>query len=277
MKKESRLPGVLTGLFAAAFLLSSCMVFKILRDAKTEKQTFDRLAEMIDTIPSELQNQKNKESAAPLPESGAGWETEPVEEAKASPYASLKESNPDFFGWISIEDTVINYPVMYTPQDPEYYLHRDFDGASSQSGVPFLAASCYEGCGNYLIYGHHMKNGSMFASLVSYAKREYWETHPIIRFDTMDDSGEYEVVGAFYSQVYGQEAQNVFRYYDYTDISQRDAFEAYVQQVKDAVLYDTGVNVQYGDQLLTLSTCSYHTDDGRFVVVARKVQPPQAG
>lgn len=85
----------------------------------------------------------------------------------------MKEQNPDFFGWISIEGTELNYPVMHTPKDEEYYLRRDFNGEDSQSGVPFLSASCYEGCGNYLIYGHNMKNGSMFATLLAYADRDF--------------------------------------------------------------------------------------------------------
>ena len=90
---------------------------------------------------------------------------------------------------------------MHTPKNGEYYLRRDFDGKDSQSGVPFLSASCYEGCDNYLIYGHNMKNGSMFATLLSYADRAYWEEHPIIRFDTLAASGEYKVLAAFYSEV----------------------------------------------------------------------------
>ena len=166
---------------------------------------------------------------------------------------------------------------MHTPEDEEYYLRRDFDGKDSQSGVPFLSASCYEGCGNYLIYGHNMKNGSMFATLLSYADRAYWEEHPIIRFDTHAASGEYKVLAAFYSEAYPQDAEGVFRYYQYTDVSDASVFEDYVDQVQKAALYDTRVIAVYGDELLTLSTCSYHTKNGRFVVVARKEESPQLG
>ena len=154
-------------------------------------------------------------------------------------YAAFKEQNPDFFGWISIEGTELNYPVMHTPKDEEYYLRRDFNGEDSQSGVPFLSASCYEGCGNYLIYGHNMKNGSMFATLLAYADRDFWGQHPSIRF------------------------------YQYTDLCDPDIFTEYMEQVQEAALYDTGINAKHGDSLLTLSTCSYHTENGRFVVVAR--------
>ncbi len=280
LKKKIRLPVVLAGLFTVGFVFSASMAVKTLWDARTEKQAFEKLAEMIATVPTENTHQENtgsmlltKEADQKDAESTPSEnqvETALSEEKQPSPYAPLAEQNADFFGWISIADTVINYPVMHTPDDPERYLHRDFDGGSSQSGVPFLAASCFEGCGNYLIYGHNMKNGTMFASLLSYANREYWREHPVIRFDTLTDTGEYQVLAAFYSQIYEREAGNVFRYYNYTDIQEPASFEEYVRQVQAAALYDTGVDVTFGDELLTLSTCSYHTGDGRFVVVARK-------
>ena len=121
---------------------------------------------------------------------------------------------------------------MHTPKDEEHYLRRDFDKNFSQSGVPFLAASCYEGCGNYLIYGHNIKNGSMFASLLFYADQEYWAEHPVIRFDTLVESGEYEVIAAFYSQTFQEDVGNVFRYYQYTDLGNYDRFAEYVKQVQ---------------------------------------------
>ncbi len=185
-------------------------------------------------------------------------------------YAALREKNPDMFGWVCIDGTRLNYPVMHTPEDPEYYLHRAFDGSSAQSGVPFLDASCYEGCGNYMVYGHKMKSGSMFAMLLSYDERAFWKQHPVIWFDTPEELGEYEVMAAFYSEIYPQDQMGVFRYYQYTDVTDEAVFEEYVSQVKAASLYDTGVQAEYGDTLLTLSTCSYHKDNGRFVVVARK-------
>ena len=130
---------------------------------------------------------------------------------------------------------------MHTPDDPEHYLRRAFDGTYSISGVPFLDGSCYEGCGNYSVYGHHMKNGSMFAALE-----------------------------AFYAKAYKADDKNAFRYYNYTDLTDEAVFDEYLGHIRDVALYDTGVTAEYGDQLLTLSTCSYHTADGRFVVVARQ-------
>lgn len=187
-------------------------------------------------------------------------------------YATLYAANPELFGWIEIEGTAVNYPVMHTPKDPERYLHRAFDGSYSFSGVPFMDAGCYYGCGNYILYGHHMKNGTMFASIVNYANKEYWEEHPVIRFDTLYERGTYKVLAVMYSRVYKSYEKNVFRYYDYKDLSDPMAFTEYVRQVRRAALYNTGVDVEYGDQLITLSTCEYSAENGRFVVVARKVR-----
>lgn len=251
--KKLKLYVFLIGVFGSVFIISSYMVFKNMSNAQREKKNFNNLSEIIELDLSEYNKSEKIQNRDILPQ-----------------YVSLKERNSDFFGWISIEGTKLNYPVMYTPNDPEYYLHRDFDKPKSQSGVPFLSASYYEGCGNYLIYGHNIKNGSMFASILSYADPEYWRQHPLIQFNTLTELGEYEVMAAFYSKAYTQNEKDVFRYYEYTDISDSDIFERYIKQINEVKLYDTGVNAVYGDKILTLSTCSYHTQDGRFVVVARK-------
>ncbi len=249
---------------AVLFLFSSYKVCSIMIQERKERQTFEKLEEIVH--PSVHFPIKPADDTLQRAEEGSGDASGP----DLSSYIALKEENSDFFGWISIEGTDVSYPVMYTPEDEEYYLHRDFYGKEARSGVPFLAASCYEGCGNYLIYGHHMKNGTMFASLLDYAGREYWEEHPVIRFDTLTASGEYEVAAAFYSEAYPQDASGVFRFYQYTDLSEPYVFAEYMEQVRRAALYDTGVNVEYGSGLLTLCTCSYHMENGRFVVVARK-------
>lgn len=187
-----------------------------------------------------------------------------------SAYEPLYKKNKDIFGWIEIEDTVVNYPVMHTPNKPEYYLHRGFDRKEVYSGVPFMAGECFFGCGNYLIYGHHIKNGTQFAGITQYSSEEFWEEHPTIRFDTLYEVGVYDVVAAFYSKVYPNDVTDVFRYYQYTDLREEEAFTEYVSQVMDAAIYETGIELQYGDQLITLSTCEYSQTDGRFVVVGRK-------
>ncbi len=180
-------------------------------------------------------------------------------------YKSLYEKNSDLFGWLKIDGTVINYPVMHTPEDEEFYLHRAFDKSYSENGTLFLSGNCHENCANFIVYGHNMKSGNMFGTLTQYSRKSYWEKHKTITFDTLYEKGEYEILAAFYSKI-GDE----FQYYRYTDLTDEEFFNAYISQVEKVKLYDTGVEVQYGDDLLTLSTCSYHTTDGRFIVIARK-------
>lgn len=243
-------------LSAGIFVFSACRLAAYVMENQAQEAAFEDLGKRVGA-PS---------SAAAFPP--ADKATVPV---MLPEYAALYEENPDLFGWVRIEGTKLDYPVMYTPDDPEYYLRRAFDQSDSVSGVPFLDGKCTEDGGNYLIYGHNMYSGTMFACLLSYAQSDFYEEHPIIHFDTLFEQGEYEVMAAFYSKVYNSDDQNVFRYYQYTDLSAPDRFREYISQVEDAALYDTGVTAQYDDQLLTLSTCSYHTANGRFVVVARKI------
>ncbi len=182
----------------------------------------------------------------------------------------MYNQNKDLFGWIQIEGTVIDYPVMHTPEEPEFYLHKAFDKSYSQSGVPFLAGDCFLGCGNYLIYGHNMNNGSMFAAIVNYMDKDYRESHKNIKFSTIYEEAEYEVIAAFKTKI-EENMQNGFHYYHYTDLTKEEAFNEYIKQVEELSIYDTQIKAEFGDQLLTLSTCAYHTANGRFVVVAKKV------
>jgi len=187
------------------------------------------------------------------------------------PYLELHNENQDFFGWIKIPDTKIDYPVMFTPEDPEYYIHRDFDGEDSKSGTPFLDATYTEAGNLYIVYGHHMKNRTMFGSLPYYEKKEYYQQYPYILFDTLYEQGVYEIASVFYSKIYRDEEKG-FRYYLYKDLQDQATFDEFKQGIQKSALYDTGVELNYGDSVLLLSTCSYHTDEGRFVVVARKME-----
>ncbi|MSS38195.1 class B sortase [Clostridium porci] len=217
-----------------------------------------------ETLAARVETEKNRPETAN--------ESAPTMEGATapSPYAELKEENEDLFGWVTIAGTKVDYPVMYTPQEPEYYLRRAFDKSHSVSGVPFLDGNFIEGGNHYLVYGHNMKNGTMFHALLDYGKPEFWKEHPSITFDTLQESGTYAVIGAFYSRVYYQDETDVFRFYAYPDLSDPALFAEYVDNVEAASLYDTGETAEYGDVLLTLVTCSYHTENGRFVVVARK-------
>ena len=260
---------ILLGVFGASVYM---VVSQLLREQKEDNAFADLIAQVeIDRQAVTQSSDKDAVDSMPEPEQAYSEQEQP-EPVMFAAYVPLFELNSDLFGWIEIEDTKLNYPVMHTPEDSEYYLHRAFDGSSSNSGVPFLDGRCCEGCVNYLVYGHHMKNGTMFAAITSYAKEDFWKEHPIIRFDTLYETAAYEVIAAFYSKAYSADETDVFCYYEYAELSNSAVFEEYIKQVKEAAIYNTGLDAEYGDQLLTLSTCEYHTEDGRFVVVARKVQ-----
>ena len=273
LKKEWRRfnrRGALFLLLLGAFCVFSGLYAFDLWRAGREARAFEKLAAQVEAAAPAAPSAPAKREPEQEPEPEPEPTPEELLAARLAAYGELREENPDFCGWISIEGTELNYPVMHTPSEPERYLRRSFDGKYSVSGTPFLDGACYEGCGNYIVYGHMMKNGTMFAALKDYTSEDFWREHPVIRFDTPERAAEYEVLAAFYSRAYYQDETGVFRYYRYTDLTDPSAFEEYLAGVRAAALYDTGVDAQYGDELLTLSTCSYHTDNGRFVVVARR-------
>ena len=196
------------------------------------------------------------------------------EEGVLNIYAPYYEQNPDMIGWLSIEGTVIDYPVVRTPGDNEKYLRLGFDGAYATGGTLFLDERCDPGVekvtANQMIYGHDMHDGTMFGDLHLYAGEDYGKEHSLIRFDTLHEVGEYQLLAAFYTQVY-YTTDTCFKYYQFFDAENEAEFNSYVENVKALAEYDTGVSAEYGDTLLTLSTCSDHVENGRFVVVAKKV------
>lgn len=247
--------GLLCG---AVFLVSMGMAARNLLRSHQEQGAYTALAQQVRDTASLL------ESAV---EPGASFQAPRLEA-----YAQLHQENPDMAGWISIPGTSVDYPVMYTPQEPEYYLRRAFDGSSAVSGSIFVGEGSQPEGNHVILYGHNMDDGSMFADLLDYAQEGFAEDHSTVLYDTLEEQGEYQVLGAFYSKAYGQREEGVFRYYQYTDLSDPQAFQEYVDQVRRASLFQTQVDPQYGDRLITLSTCSYHTGEGRFVVVACQCQ-----
>ena len=193
-------------------------------------------------------------------------------------YAELYKTNNDIIGWVKIKDTKIDYPVMQTQSDPEYYLHRNFDEEYAASGTPFLdaASDIFVPTSNFLVYGHNMKNGTMFHDLLKYESQDFYEKHKTFKFDTIykGGQGKYQVIAACYSKIYPKDSTK-FKYYQYAGITTEAEFNEYVSGVKALSVYDTGVTAEYGDQLVTLSTCAYHTEEGRFFVVAKRVDAKQ--
>ena len=158
---------------------------------------------------------------------------------------------------------------MATPEDMQYYIHRDFYGKDSVSGTLFLGDDFSTESMSMIIYGHNMKNGTMFGELDRYARDSYWREHPVIRLSTVDEDREYEIFAAFQTRLL-YEGEEGFAYYAYTGDLSQEEYEEFVEQAKAMTPYDTGITPEYGEQLVMLSTCSYHTENGRFVVVGRE-------
>lgn len=187
-------------------------------------------------------------------------------------YADLKAENPDFVGWIKIEGTSVNYPVVQTKAEPQYYLRRSFEGSYSIAGTPFLDAQCdmEKGIG-LIIYGHNMNDGSMFASLRNFDNPEFGMSH-VIEYNTIEGAtgfGSYQLLGCWYEDL---TTPNPYRYWDQVGELTEQQFSDYVANIKQLSMYETGVSATYGDDLLALSTCSYGTADERFIVVGVKTK-----
>lgn len=200
-------------------------------------------------------------------------------------YKELYELNSDLIGWLSIDGTSIDYPVMQTMEDECYYLRFDFYGEPNQNGCLILDTDSSAGTGtkvcdyangtapstNLIIHGHTMKSGEMFGNLKLYADEEYGMEHNIIRFDSLYEEREYELIAVFYSQVF-YESDDVFKYYKFFQADTQEEFNEWYENIKAMSLYDTGVTAKLGDEFITLSCCSYHVEDGRFVVVGKRVE-----
>ena len=182
---------------------------------------------------------------------------------------ALHRENPDCIGWIQIEGTVIDYPVMYRPSEENYYLHRDFYGEYSANGCLFLSELCNpKTSDNLIIYGHHMNSGKMFAALDQYKDSAFYLEHLLISYNTLQGSETYQVFAVFCTPVY---TGNDFPYYTFTKAEDAAEYQEYIKEVKKRALYNTGISAVYGDKLLTLSTCEYSQANGRVVVMAKKV------
>lgn len=245
--------------FAALFCTSAYFIFDHYRQDKQQAELYDSLADIVD-------------SAAETEEEP----TEPIlytEEKTVLPeLAELYQQNSDLAGWIRIEDTNINYPVMHTPDNPDFYLKHGFDKEYSDYGCPYVQENCdvQLPSDNVIIYGHHMKNGSMFCDLEKFKNQDFWQEHKTFFFSTVTDRYEYEIVSVFKTFVYS-DSPDSFKYYHFVNAETQEDFSTFVDKCKELSLYETGVSAEYGNKLITLSTCEYSRTNGRLVVVAKRI------
>ena len=198
-----------------------------------------------------------------------------VEEPEAPPeiledYQTLYYKNKSLIGWLKIDDTIIDYPVMQS-QNMEYYLDHNFSQEKDRNGCLFIDRDCsiWPKSQNIIIYGHNMKSGKMFGSLTKYKSEAYYKKHSEIRFDTLYEKGTYEVMYVF-SETVHEQSEVAFKYYQFIDAHSEEEYESYMNDMAQMSLYDTGITAKFGDELITLSTCDYEQGGERWVVVARK-------
>lgn len=184
---------------------------------------------------------------------------------------TLKSENSDIIGWIEIENTKINYPVLQSTDD-EYYLTHNYKKEKTEKGSIFLSKDYNwdRPSDNLQIYGHNLGNGEMFQELLKYTDEKFYKEHPNIRFTTANEDSIFEIIAVFKSKVYYKSDKDVFRYYYFINAETEKEYNDFIENAKKASLYKINATAKYKEQLMTLSTCSYHTEDGRFVVVARK-------
>ena len=272
----------------SAVVLISCIVcinWNLLMDLRTNYQTKKLQAKILDTSETDS-GQLNTQHQTTAEKQDAAVQTaqqEPVlseEQSKETAvmlpkFTQLYEENPDFTGWLRIPGTKIDYPVMTRSGDNNYYLDKNFEQQHDKNGLLILdyrndienTAGVPQ---NFIIYGHNMRTGVMFGTLKNYKEKTFCDEHRTIRFDTLYEESEYRVVAAMLSGV-AYEDEDVFRYYDAIDTSTEENFNVFRENVLGNAIYTTEETLEYGDTCLILSTCDNYKEDGRFVLVAKKV------
>ena len=268
-RKNSPVSRILLVVALVSALIFGVTVFSALRNQIALKRMAAETARETTPISTSAPAETTVPTQATVPPTTAAT-VPPTEPREVLPRLQEQyEKNPDLAGWLTIPGTRIDYPVMYSPDEPERYLHANFDAAYSFAGLPFLDAACDTESGNRIIYAHNMLDGSMFRTLLKYQQKDFWQRNPVISFNTLYEEQEYEVVAAFYDKVYKKSDTN-FKFYQFYDTSDQSSFDEAMAYYREHALYDTGVTAQCGDLFLTLVTCAYQTENGRFVVVARK-------
>ncbi len=288
-RKTNIILNTLLVIFAAIFIVSGVFLFRYYHASSKNKEMVSSLKEMIDTEEEDYEGQgesdtssgqSSGQSGQDSTSSGKGTAAKPDRFVMVNDrlvlrkFRNLYAMNQDFIGWITIEGTNVDYPVVYTPYEEQKYLRKNFEGEYALAGTIFLSADSdpVRPSTNILIYGHHMKDGSMFADLLNYKDQEFYDSHKIIRFDTIYGTNTYEIIAAFQGRVLnvGEEG---FRYYTFYDPASEEEYMDYVNNVTGLSSITASSTAVYGDKLITLSTCdSTGANEGhRFVVVAKRI------
>ena len=228
-----------------------------------EKADFEQLEEIVTEEETQaikapiILNTVNEENIVEL----SNQSSETITYYQPHSVSDLLSMNTDCVGWISISGTNINYPVMHTPDNPQKYLHKNFYGEYSQSGVPFLDSRCNTDSTNLIIYGHNMNNGTIFADLCNYTDYSYFTHHPTVVFETKNGILAYTVFAVMKVKADDD-------WYRFITADTKRDYDSKINYAKTHSLYDTGITPDYNKPLLTLSTCHGGNSDNRILVLA---------
>lgn len=279
MKKTRKYLSVALCCFGLAlFVAALVLIARQFADDRRSQNTVNQLQDLTEARKEEDISPVSTESPSPSPEISVPTAEpvstpEPTPTPTENPYRDSFLANEDMAAWLQIPDTVIDYPVMWTPEDEIYYLKRGFDGLRNHNGCLILDTdSCLDPLTtNLIIHGHNMRSGAMFGTLTKYEDESYFQEHRYITLHTEECQRNYEVIAVFRSQVY-KKSDTVFKFYKFFRADTQEEFDDFYENIMALSIYDTGVTAEYGDHFLTLSTCSYHVKQGRFVVVAKEIE-----
>ena len=257
-------------LLLAVFGFSAFQVYDYFADAKEQQALVDSLAEIKEKAREEAAATAATEATENVESEEQTGPTEETEPTMLSEYAALYAINDDLVGWISIPGTKLDYPVMQTPDETDYYLKRNFDKADSARGCIYAREVCdiFAPSDNITLYGHNMRDGSMFACLHEYLDKEVWEESPLIFFDTLYEYHTYKIFAVFRTTASIGEG---FSYHQFVDAETEEDFNQFISTVKSLQEYETGITPVYGDKIICLSTCEYTQTNGRLVVAAVRI------
>lgn len=264
--------------FSAVFVVCAIKVGIYLVDTWQHRQQMNEIAGMHTTGPNSQPTDPTQPPTDPTDPTEPGETyppTEPTEPPKPPilpELVAIHALNEDVVGWISIEGTDINYPVMQTRYKQNFYLDKNFYKEDSVAGQIYVREACdvFEPSDNVTIYGHNMADGSMFGQLHRYRRsQDFYEQHKYIQFDTLYEHHTYEIIAVFTtSGTYGVG----YPYHLFDTASSEQEFDDFIASCKALGLYDIPVSAEYGDKLITLSTCYDYIDNGRLVILAKRIK-----
>lgn len=259
----------LLAVFIGVFIYCAIYISNYVIGSKQEDDFYTDLADQVENMRGDNANDDNSGGTVPTGDgSSSGGEVDTS--AILPQYQAVYEQNNDLVGWIKIPGTKIDYPVLQTVDNPNYYLDHNFEKKYSSWGAIYVREECdvFIPSDNVVLYGHHMKDGTMFAGLDAYKKKSYWEENQYFTFDTLYEEHTYQIIAVFKTSANIGEG---FSYHIFNTAQNEEEFDEFMKQVHKLQMYNTGLTAEYGDMLLTLSTCEYSQDNGRFVVVAKRV------